>query len=98
MNVKAGDMIKSYDFSKELRPDTYMIGLVENVTEQMIECKIVEQVFAGDVIERPEALSDALFRTPKQGLGMFDDRDTRIELVATAADLRMIAEEHESLF
>jgi hypothetical protein len=91
-NIKVGDLIKSYDFSKELRPDCYMIGLVKNINGPMIECKIVKQFFAGEVIERPEALKDALFHTPMQGKGMFDDRDTRIELIVTAEELELLEE------
>ena len=96
MNLKAGDVIKSYDFSKELHPETYMMGVVQSVEGDWIEAKVIAQLFAGDVVERPEALKNALFRTPLQGKGMFDDRDTRIELVATAEQMQeiMIGEEN----
>jgi hypothetical protein len=90
--VKIGDLFKSYDFSKEVKPDCYMIGVVENIDGPVIEAKIIKQFFAGDVIERPEALKDAIFRTPIQGKGMFDDRDTRIELIVTKEELQMVME------
>jgi len=88
MNIKAGDLIKSYDFSKELQPGCYMIGLVEESTESLIRCKLVKFVFNGEVSGHPAKE----FSTIPQGLGMFDDRDTRIELIATKEELELAME------
>ena len=89
-NLKAGDLIKSYDFPKELQPGCYMVGIVESVDGNWIEAKIIKQFFAGEKVERPEALSNTLFRTPVQGAGMFDDRDTRIEMIASAEEVELV--------
>lgn len=89
-NIKVGDVIKSYDFSKEMQPGCYMVGIVKNIDGPMIEAKIVKQFFAGEEVKRPKALEDTLFRTPVQGQGMFDDRDTRIELLVTVEEVELL--------
>jgi len=88
MNLKAGDLIKSYDFSKEMQPGCYMVGLVEEVTETSIACKMIKSFFDGKEYDHVSKE----FRTVPQGMGFFDDRDTRIELIATKEELEMVME------
>lgn len=95
VTIKAGDMIKSYDFSKERHPGCYMIGLVESVEDNgYINCKMVKEVF-NDI---EDDMPSSSFRTLAQGVGRYDHLDTRIELVATQEDLELIAEEFPALF
>jgi len=91
MNIKAGDLIKSYDFAKELQPGCYMIGIVTDIEDDgILVCDMVKSVFDGKEYDHPH--KEFGFKTLKQGLGMFDDRDTRIELIVTKEDLELVME------
>lgn len=87
-NIKAGDLIKSYDFAKELQPGCYMVGLVTDITDGVITAKLVKAFFDGK--EYDHVAKE--FKTVSQGMGFFDDRDTRIELIASKEDLELVVE------
>lgn len=90
--VKAGDLIKSYDFAKEIQPGCYMIGLVKEIeADGIIVCDMIKSFFDGKAYEHPN--KEFGFKTLAQGLGMFDDRDTRIEMIATAEQLALVMSE-----
>jgi len=88
MNVKAGDLIKSYDFSAELQPGCYMVGLVESAVDGVISCKMIKSFFAGEEYVHPH--KEGGFKTLVQGMGFFDDESTRIEMIATAEEIEMV--------
>jgi len=90
MNVKAGDLIKSYDFSKEMQPGCYMVGLVKSLSGEIVHCEMIKSFFDGEEYEHPN--KDGGFRTMVQGAGFFDDRDTRIEVIATKEELELVME------
>jgi len=91
-NVKAGDLIKSYDFSAELQPGCYMVGLVKEIEAGgIIVCDMIKSFFAGEEYAHPNKADG--FRTLAQGLGFFDDESTRIEIIATAEELALVMSE-----
>ena len=85
-NLKAGDLIKSYDFSKEIQPGCYMVGIVKDITDGIINCEMIKSFFDGKVYDH----ASKEFTTVSQGMGWFDDRDTRIELIATAEEVELV--------
>jgi len=90
LTLNTGDLIKSYDFSKEMQPGCYMVGLVESVKDGIIECKMVKSFFAGEEYDHPN--KEGGFKTLVQGMGFFDNESTRIEMIATAAEIKMVME------
>lgn len=87
MNLQAGDLIKSYDFGKEVRSDCYIIGRVRSIKNNTITCDYIKGFF-GDKVTKPE--TNELFSTPVQGASLMDDTWTRIELIATGADVELV--------
>lgn len=76
--INVGDIIRSYDFGKEVQPDTYMVGTIVDIVDDMIHCKTVHQYAGGNRVEK----CSPIFRTPVQGASLMDDVWTRIEKIA----------------
>lgn len=91
MNLKAGDLIKSYDFGKEVRSDCYIVGRVRSITNDVISCEYVKGFFDGKVT-LPE--KNELFSTPVQGASLMDDVWTRIEMIATAEEVELVLSDY----
>jgi hypothetical protein len=72
MQVRIGDVIKSYDFPNML--DCYIIGQVVNVEKNYITAKVIKAVSESKEYD----LQSATFKTPVQGSGMFDDKFERV--------------------
>jgi hypothetical protein len=72
MQVRIGDIIKSYDFPNML--NCYIIGKVVKVENNYITARIIKAVSENKEYD----LESATFKTPVQGLGMFDDKFERV--------------------
>jgi hypothetical protein len=93
MNLKTGDLIKSYDFGKEVRSDCYMVGRVRSVNNNVISCDYVKGFFADKVVI-PE--QNELFSTLIQGASLMDDTWTRIEMIATAEEVALVLSDYNT--
>jgi hypothetical protein len=91
MNLKAGDLIKSYDFGKEVRSDCYIVGRVRSINNNVISCDYIKGFFDGKVTIPEE---NELFSTPVQGASLMDDTWTRIELIASAEEVELVLSEY----
>lgn len=68
--IKIGDTIKSFDFPNH--DDCYMVGEVVAVSDEIIECRTLQVVFAG----QDKGITgdhNKTFCTRPIGFGLFDD-------------------------
>ena len=89
-NVKVGDLFRAFDFPG--RYDCYFVGIVDKIDGGMIHARTVAIFSEGHKLEAGKiaARSSHFFHTPAQGLGFFDDVDQRIELIATADEVKLV--------
>ena len=100
--ANVGDIIKAYDFMPVSdRPDMFMTGRV--IEKGMVKHPVHGyEMFAGYTVEIIGQGEENNYEIGEIGYVPFEvsmiEYDKRVELVATKADLEMIAEEYEEMF
>lgn len=77
MEIKIGDIIKSYDFAYNTR--SYSIGQVTEIVDEYIFFTCIKQVWENEMVDPKEY--DPSMRTVAMGCLMSDERFARIEVL-----------------
>ena len=77
MEIKIGDIIKSYDFA--YNTECFSIGHVTDIIDHMIFFTCIKQVWEGEVVNPSEY--NPLMRTPIMGCLMTDEKFQRLEVL-----------------